>query len=588
MKIKRKSKQPLMPQCLNEGLTNSEKYRIHPFHTLDSGSIFRGFPSLVDWIGNQETVVIDGYVGVDWETISARIKTLMADKGLSVNIIDARFFLKDNNEINELVTPFLGEKGSVWGKVSDLDLSDFFRLEEMQSIVPDTNYPINIVIGVGASFVGWDAPVIYLDLPKNELIYRMRAGAITNIGQDKIESINEMYKRFYFVDWIVCNKHKCNLLDRIALIADTQWEDISWMTAEALFTGLRKIAQTVIRPRPWFDPGAWGGQWMKSKIPGLSPEEPNYAWSFEIIAPENGLVFESGGNLLEVSFDTLMFKEYRAVLGKHAEQYKAYFPIRFDFLDTFDGGNLSIQCHPSLSYIQHEFGEQFTQDETYYILDCKDDAMVYLGFQETIDPVEFRQALETSKEQGVALDMSKYIQTHRSTKHDLYLIPNKTVHGSGKNNMVLEISATPYIFTFKMYDWLQRDLAGNLRPINIEHAFNNLDFDRKGEKVEQELIATPYVLDEGDNWSVYHLPTHRDHYYDVHRIEFEGEVTVDTENTCHLLMLVEGTSIKVVSGDGVAREYYYAETFIIPAEATPYTLQNKGSGSAKVIKAFLK
>src|SRR5690606_29203710 len=105
------------------------------------------------------------------------------------------------------------------------------------------------------------------------------------------------------------------------------------------------------------------------------------------------------------------------------------------------------------------------------------------------------------------------------------------------------------IFTFKMYDWLSKDLSGQPRPINIEHAFNNLRFDRKGQRAAQELISKPYVLEEGTGWKTVHMPTHEEHFYDIHRIEFENEVTNETRHVCHVMMLVEGTEVVVRIGN---------------------------------------
>lgn len=584
----RKSSQFLMPIKLNGHKTEGE-YNVYPVSALGDNKIYNGYHSLAAWVIKQKNVVIDGYEGVLWNKVKSALQNQIENAGFKVNFIETVDYLKEQAEIDELVQPFLGEADAVWGTKCTLDLKDLYLSEGLIAQSPDKKYDINIVLGTGATLANWDAPVIYIDLPKNELQFRMRAGSVTNLGSEQQIEPYLMYKRFYFVDWVLCNKHKKEILNKIDVIADGQWNsDINWMLKADFIEGLNKLSRSVIRVRPWFEPGVWGGQWIKQHIPGVNPDVVNYAWSFELIVPENGLIFESSSYLLEASFDFLMFHNSKEILGRHAQQFGDEFPIRFDFLDTYDGGNLSVQCHPGLKYIQENFGEHITQDETYYILDSRNNAQVYLGFQENIDPEKFQNALLNSQNEGVEINIEDFVQSHQAQKHDLFLIPNGTIHSAGADNMVLEISATPYIFTFKMYDWLRLDLDGNPRPINIDHAFKNLDFERKGDRVQQELISKPAVIQEGKDWLLIHLPTHREHFYDVHRIEFDTDIEVKTNNCFHVMMLVEGESILVETAYGTQQTYAYAETFVIPAAAQSYKLTNLGTGRVKVIKAFLK
>jgi mannose-6-phosphate isomerase class I len=585
----RKTSQYLMPAKLDGSLVNNGEYDVYPFCSLGDGKIFTGYASLASWIAQQKTVVIDGFGGVFFDKIKDELNSILLAEGHSVNWVNTSDFLKEPDEVQQLVAPFLGEYESVWGTKCTLSLSDLFKVEELSAQLPDELDDINIIIGPGAALANWEAAVVYIDVPKNELQFRMRAGAVYNLGASETNLPFQMYKRFYFVDWVLLNNHKKAILDKITVVADGQWLDtINWMFKSDLAEGLNKLSESSIRVRPWFEPGAWGGQWIKEHIKNLNSDVVNYAWSFELIVPENGLVFESEGNLLEVSFDTLMFQNQQQVLGKHADIYGDEFPIRFDFLDTVNGGNLSVQCHPRLKYIQENFGENITQDETYYILDCDENARVYLGFQENINPEQFKAVLEESQSAGKEIDIEEYVQSLPAKKHDLFLIPNGTVHSAGAGNLVLEISATPYIFTFKMYDWVRLDLDGNPRPINIDHAFRNLDFERKGSQVTEKLVSKQYVMEQQADWQIVHVPTHADHFYDVHRVEFDSEITIATDNCCHILMLVEGFAIKIETANGSVKEYAYAETVVIPAAAGSYKLTNLGSSRAKVVKAFLK
>ena len=93
----------------------------------------------------------------------------------------------------------------------------------------------------------------------------------------------------------------------------------------------------------------------------LDPAEKNYAWAFDGVPEENSLYLNYGGVRIESPAMNLTLYQPREFLGqKNFARFGAEFPIRFDFLDTMGGQNLSLQVHPLTDYIHQKFGMAYT------------------------------------------------------------------------------------------------------------------------------------------------------------------------------------------------------------------------------------
>lgn len=570
--------------------TNFEKgYDIYPTHKIAENSISIGYESLAKELSSYRNLKIDGYVGINFEEVKLRLTESFRRINIKSQWINVEEAFKKEEVIDDMISPFLGGDDPVFGKLTDLNLVDFFDEEQLTGIVTNANESLIVYYGKGASLVPVkSSKTIYFDISKNEIQFRSRAGSITNIGATRPDDPALMYKRFYFVDWIILNRHKNDIKNNIDYLVDGQrTNNISWIEGSQWRSNIKSLLKSPLRVRPWFEPGVWGGQWIKDKIKGLQEDVVNYAWSFELILPENGIILESSKVMLEFSFDFLMFFSAENILGLDYHTYGYQFPIRFDFLDTYRGGNLSVQCHPQLAYIKKHFGESITQEETYYILDCADNAHVYLGFQDGIDPKQFETALSNSIKEEKEVQITDFVQRFKSTKHDLYLIPPGTIHSAGMGNLVLEISSTPYIFTFKMYDWLRPGLDGRPRPLNLKRGMDNVVFEYSGQRVKDELISKPQLIESNSDFDFYHLPTHKKHLYDTHRYTLRKSITIEMKGKAHVLSLVEGDKIEIIA-NGKSIVYNYAETILIPASVQEYTIKNLTEKPIMFVKAFIK
>lgn len=452
-----------------------------------------------------------------------------------------------------------------------------------------------IIYGVGATYVCPDADIIvYLDMARWEIQMRFRRNEVSNVGFDNRNAdASAQYKQGYFVDWRILDRWKKNIFKRIDWFLDTNLSGAPKMIpAAAFFKGLDVAAHRPFRVVPYFDAGVWGGQWMK-EVCNLDKDAVNYAWCFDCVPEENSLYLGFDNTFFEIPSIDLVFTHPVELLGANVYgRFGDEFPIRFDFLDTMQGGNLSLQVHPLIEYIQEKFGMHYTQEESYYILDAESDAHVYLGVKAGTDPDNMIQALRTAQTTGT-FDADKFVGRYPVRKHDHVLIPPGTIHCSGQNSMVLEISATPYIFTFKLWDWGRVDFNGKPRPINIEHGKHVIQWDRTEEWVKREAFDAFIPIGKGDGWREEHTGLHEREFIETRRHWFTKPVSHHTNGSVNVLNLVEGREAIVESPSGKFEPFivHYAETFIIPAAVGAYTIRPWGESEDKecaTIKAYIR
>lgn len=571
-------------------------YDKRPAVTIGKGFILEGWKSISSFVSGKvehaKLLTVDCYTGVYYDLLKSKLQEIN-----NARLIDTLDIFKSENEINALTEQFLTED-ILFGFYSNLSISDYFDEEKLRFARESIEQASGtvIVFGYGAQYVTTGDINIYADMPRWEIQQRMRRKEVNGLGvNNKEETFSLQYKRGLFNDWKVLDKHKKTIYDTVDFWLDTVKVDLpKLIDKETFFKGMDKAASSPFRLVPFFDPAPWGGQWMK-EVCDLDRSVSNFGWCFDCVPEENSLLLKINDIEFEMPSVNLVYTRSRELLGDPVEaRFGKEFPIRFDLLDTIGGGNLSLQVHPTTEYARENFGLAYTQDESYYIMDTKEDTYVYLGLRNDINPDEMVTDLNKAQQDPFfVFDVDKYVNKVPVKKHDHFLIPGGTVHCSGKDTLVLEISSTPNLFTFKLWDWQRLGLDGKPRPINVDRGKKVIVWGRDTGFTYRELVNKVKILNDTGTVREEKTGLHKNEFIETRRHIFTEKATHYTNDSVNVLNLVEGDSVIVESLNGDFEPFvvHYAETFVVPARIKTYTVRPYGNSKGKeciTIKASVR
>jgi mannose-6-phosphate isomerase class I len=555
-------------------------YDALPHYPPVGGAVSRGWAAAVATLPpTWQTLAVDGPVMLDWEQVARSL----TDRLGPIEVVDLRTAGRPWAEIQRLT------RSEVLGDDPDFETLAGGTLADLldPALLPAPGDRLLVVLGPGAAVVPGVDVLWWADLPKRYA----EAAVVAGEGRNLLAPAGTpaTTKRLFYIDWPLLDRHRDEHAVRADLWLDGQdLADPAWLTGTALRATCAALARRPHRTRPTFNSTTWGGQWARDEL-GHNPQAENTALGYELIAPESGVLI-GATDQVEVPFQLIVALFPEQMLGPSVhERFGTSFPIRFDYLDTKGGGSLSVHCHPQPDYMREVFGWPYTQHETYYLMVGGEQGQVYLGLREDASVESFRHAATRAATDAVPFDMTEYVQTFPATPHQLFLIPGGTPHGSGAGNVVLEVSATPYLYSLRFYDWLRRDRAGRQRPVHVGHAFRNLDRTRSGAAVAERLVPRPRPVTAGDGWHEELIGSLPEMFFEVRRLAIEpGAVAAqETAGRFHVLTVVEGDRVLLRTAAGDEHPLTYAETIAVPAAVGAYEVLGTGDEPVRLVKAHV-
>lgn len=312
----------------------------------------------------------------------------------------------------------------------------------------------------------------------------------------------------------------------------------------------------------------WGGERLKSVFgrTDIPSTIDKCGESWEISAIEGDLSVVSNGVLEGNSIQELIEIYMDELVGnKVYEKFGLEFPLLLKFLDTND--KLSIQVHPD-NEVARSRHHAWGKNELWYIVDCKEEAELIIGFNRSISKAEYLEYFSNN-------ELTNIINWEKAGKDDVFNIPAGRLHAIMDGLLIAEIQQTSDI-TYRIYDWDRTDSSGNLRELHTDLAVDVLDYsapENLSYKTEYDVTAPVTDIETTP-------------FFTLNRIDLDNSTIakdIYDLDSFVVYMCIDGAATIEYDDSSVA--VAKGETVLIPASLHEYTITAKKN--ARLLEIYI-
>lgn len=573
---------------------------INAVSPLNIETTFEGISTTLSKTLPTGIIVLDGIPTANFQTLIDQLKK----KSPNIKATPITEFYIPQSEIQQLIKPYLPMDRAVdpeliFGKLFERGYEPFLDRQAITKFLDALDETIpTIVYGLGSAsetFRSKAKTILFIDVTPKDTGLRVFRDGYRCLGYSEEFDLDRVVRQTYFIDNEIAIRTRKDLIENELIdhyLLDSELS-FSMLNRPEFHKVCSELQGRPLRAKPIYVEGVWGGQFIRRyrRVPEHLVDK--VAWSFELIHTEASLLVQSGEKLIDIPFLSAMDRISESILGPVLnKQFDGYLPIRFNYDDTWhSNGNMSIQVHPTDPMAQQMYGDFAAQNEAYYVVLTGHGAKTFCGFKD--DGRKFLELARQSEKDASMVAYDEYIHAIPSDVGRQIFLPAGTVHGSGRNQVVLELGTlTMSAYTYKIYDYTRMDITGKPRPLHTKLAEQALDFTRDASWVMENIAFPPKLLEKGPGWKEFLVGKYDSMYFEAHRIEMETGSRYEGDNGegfC-VITIVDGESARIQSMDAPDRFYEasYLDVILVPASMPRYEVIAKGKQPVVLHKTFVR